>query len=272
MARWPDEEVTVSEYIPSPTQWVAEQVELYEGSGGTEGTTLRGLPVIIVTHRGRKTGAVRKTPLMTVADGDNYVLIASRGGAPKHPLWYHNLAADPNVEIRDGTETHSIRVRGGSRFSRETATLGPRSSSLPSLPGLPRKDRPHNPGLPSRTRRINRSPTRVGRQGFEPWTLGLKVRCSDQTELPAHRWLVMRAKGVWQRRSSMARVACSPGTILPLDGPAPNGFAIDRRTPAPRGSDRSSALADPESQSGEVLPRPHRWRGSTKGSGRVPHA
>ena len=101
----------MDEYIPSPTQWVAEQVELYEGSGGTAGTTLRGLPVIVVTHRGRKTGAVRKTPLMTVADGDNYVLIASRGGAPKHPLWYHNLVTDPNVEIRDGTETYSMRVR-----------------------------------------------------------------------------------------------------------------------------------------------------------------
>lgn len=103
----------MSEYLPSPRQWVREQVELYEGSGGTEGLTLRdtGLPVIIVTHRGRKTGAVRKTPLMRVVDGDNYILVASQGGAPEHPLWYHNLKADPNVEIRDKTEVYAMRVR-----------------------------------------------------------------------------------------------------------------------------------------------------------------
>ena len=103
----------MSEYIPSPSAWVAEQVELYEGSGGTEGTTLRntGLPVIIVTNRGRKTGAIRKTPLMRVVDGENYVLVASQGGAPNHPYWYHNLKADPNVEIRDKTEVYVMRVR-----------------------------------------------------------------------------------------------------------------------------------------------------------------
>lgn len=101
----------MGKYIPSPTKWVAEQVELYEESDGTEGTTLRGLPVIIVTNIGRSTGAVRKTPLMRVADGDNYVLIASRGGAPKHPLWYHNLKANPDVEIRDKTEVFQMRVR-----------------------------------------------------------------------------------------------------------------------------------------------------------------
>ena len=73
-----------NEYIPSPTRWVAEQVELYEGSGGTAGLTLRdtGLPVIIVTNRGRKTGAIRKTPLMRAKDGNSYILVASRGGAP----------------------------------------------------------------------------------------------------------------------------------------------------------------------------------------------
>ena len=101
----------MSEYIPSPTGWVAEQVELYEGSGGTDGTTLNGLPVIIVTNRGWKTGAIRKTPLMKVVDGNSYVLVASRGGAPEHPLWYHNLKADPSVEIRDGVEVCSMRVR-----------------------------------------------------------------------------------------------------------------------------------------------------------------
>jgi len=103
----------MDEYIPSPSEWVSEQVELYESSGGTEGTTLlnTGLPVIIVTNRGWKTGAIRKTPLMRVVDGDNYVLIASQGGAPKHPLWYNNLKADPNVQIQDKTEVYSMRVR-----------------------------------------------------------------------------------------------------------------------------------------------------------------
>ena len=103
----------MSEYIPSPRRWVAEQVELYEGSGGTDGLTLRdtGLPVIIVTNRGRKTGAIRKTPLMRAMDGKNYILVASRGGSPKHPLWYHNLKAEPNVEIRDEAEVYSMRVR-----------------------------------------------------------------------------------------------------------------------------------------------------------------
>ena len=103
----------MSEYKPSPSDWVAEQVDLYESSGGTKGITLRdtGLPVIIVTNRGRKTGAIRKTPLMRVVDGKNYVLIASQGGAPKHPLWYHNLKADPNIEIRDKAEVYRMRIR-----------------------------------------------------------------------------------------------------------------------------------------------------------------
>lgn len=103
----------MSEYLPSPSKWVADQVELYEGSGGTKGLTLRetGLPVIIVTNRGRKTGAIRKTPLMRVADGKNYVLIASKGGAPEHPVWYYNLKANPDVEIRDKTEVYKMRVR-----------------------------------------------------------------------------------------------------------------------------------------------------------------
>jgi deazaflavin-dependent oxidoreductase (nitroreductase family) len=103
----------MGEYIPSPTKWVADQVELYERTNGAEGNTLRdtGMPVIIVTNRGRKTGAVRKTPMMRVADGDCYVLVASTGGAPKHPLWYYNLRADPDVEIRDLSVVTPMRVR-----------------------------------------------------------------------------------------------------------------------------------------------------------------
>ncbi|MFN2196075.1 MAG: nitroreductase family deazaflavin-dependent oxidoreductase [Anaerolineales bacterium] len=103
----------MSEYIPSPHQWVADQVELYERSGGTQGLTLRdtGLPVVIVTHRGRKSGAVRKTPVMRVVDGEDYILVASRGGAPENPQWYYNLKANPEVEIRDKTEVFAMRVR-----------------------------------------------------------------------------------------------------------------------------------------------------------------
>ena len=103
----------MSEYIPNPISWVAEQVELYERTNGAEGTTLRdtGLPCIIVTNMGNKSGAVRKTPLMRVVDGENYVLVASWGGAPKHPVWYYNLKADPKVEIRDIDKVQTMTVR-----------------------------------------------------------------------------------------------------------------------------------------------------------------
>ncbi len=103
----------MSEYKPSPREWVREQVKLYEGSGGTEGNTLRdtGLPVVIVTHHGRKSGAIRKTPLMRVADGKNYILVGSKGGAPTNPEWVYNLRANPQVEIRDKTEVYKMRVR-----------------------------------------------------------------------------------------------------------------------------------------------------------------
>ena len=103
----------MAEYIPSPTDWVREQVEQYEGSGGTEATQLRdtGFPVIIVTNQGNQTGAIRKTPLMRVKDGNNYVLVGSRGGAPKNPVWVYNLRNDTNVEIRDQTEVFTMRVR-----------------------------------------------------------------------------------------------------------------------------------------------------------------
>ena len=103
----------MAQYIPSPRDWVREQVELYESSGGTNGTTLRdtGLPVIIVTNTGNKTGAVRKTPLMRVADGGNYVLVGSQGGSPKHPVWVYNLRANPAVEIRDRTVVQAMKTR-----------------------------------------------------------------------------------------------------------------------------------------------------------------
>ena len=103
----------MAKYVPSPRDWVREQVELYESSGGTKGTTLRdtGLPVVIVTHRGRMTGAIRKTPLMRVKEGDNYILVGSQGGALNDPAWVHNLRADPHIELRDETIVRSMFVR-----------------------------------------------------------------------------------------------------------------------------------------------------------------
>ena len=103
----------MADYIPPTLEWVREQVELYEGSGGTEGVTLRdtGLPCIIITHKGGKTGAVRKIPVMTVKVGDSYVLVGSYGGRPKNPVWVYNLRAHPDVEIRDRTEVMKMTVR-----------------------------------------------------------------------------------------------------------------------------------------------------------------
>jgi F420H(2)-dependent quinone reductase len=103
----------MAEYIPSPRDWVREQVELYERTNGAQGNTLRdtGLPVIIVTHVGNKTGAIRKTPLMRVKDGANYVLVGSLGGAPKDPVWVHNLRANPQVELRDLAVVQKMQVR-----------------------------------------------------------------------------------------------------------------------------------------------------------------
>ena len=103
----------MADYIPSTAAWVRDQVELYEGSGGKDGTTLRetGLPVIVVTNRGNRTGAIRKTPLMRVMDGNNYVLVGSKGGAPKNPVWVYNLRAHADVEIQDETAVHNMRVR-----------------------------------------------------------------------------------------------------------------------------------------------------------------
>jgi F420H(2)-dependent quinone reductase len=102
------------EYEPSPSQWVRDQVELYESSGGQRGNTLMdtGMPVVIVTSRGNKSGKIRKTPLMRVEHDGDYVLVASQGGAPTHPVWYYNLTADPdNITLQDGPDRFTVRVR-----------------------------------------------------------------------------------------------------------------------------------------------------------------
>jgi deazaflavin-dependent oxidoreductase (nitroreductase family) len=90
------------EYEPSTLSWSREQAELIESSGGTDGTTMRGMPVILLTSRGARSGKLRKTPLMRVEHDGRYAAVASLGGAPKHPVWYHNLVANPQVEVQDG--------------------------------------------------------------------------------------------------------------------------------------------------------------------------
>jgi deazaflavin-dependent oxidoreductase (nitroreductase family) len=102
------------EYEASPWEWVRDQVETYERTGGREANTLRdtGLPIILVTTRGNKSGKLRKTPLMRVEHDGEYALVASMGGAPKNPVWYYNLEADPDsVEIQDGPEPFHAAVR-----------------------------------------------------------------------------------------------------------------------------------------------------------------
>jgi F420H(2)-dependent quinone reductase len=102
------------EYAPSPAQWVRDQVAEYEASGGQRANTLRdtGLPVVIITTRGNKSGKIRKMALMRVEHNGQYALVASKGGAPTHPVWYHNLKADPkSVLLQDGPEPFDVEVR-----------------------------------------------------------------------------------------------------------------------------------------------------------------
>jgi F420H(2)-dependent quinone reductase len=101
------------EYEPSREKWVRDQVELYESSGGTKGTTLRdtGLPVVIVTSRGARSGKLRKNPVMRVEHDGRYAAVASKGGAPTHPIWYFNLKADPHVELQDGPTKQDMVAR-----------------------------------------------------------------------------------------------------------------------------------------------------------------
>ncbi|MGA8114259.1 MAG: nitroreductase family deazaflavin-dependent oxidoreductase [Actinocatenispora sp.] len=99
------------EYEPSPSKRSREQVELYESSGGTQGTTMRDMPVIILTSVGARTGKIRKTPLMRVEHDGRYAVVASLGGGPKHPVWYHNLTTDPRVELQDGPARWDMTAR-----------------------------------------------------------------------------------------------------------------------------------------------------------------
>src|SRR5581483_7118133 len=99
------------EYEPSPWDFVAEQVRQYEATGGREGLLLEGKPCVILTTRGRHSGKLRKTPLMRVEHDGKYAVVASMGGAPKHPVWYYNLVGDPRVELQDGPKKQEMVAR-----------------------------------------------------------------------------------------------------------------------------------------------------------------
>ncbi|MDA2991319.1 MAG: nitroreductase family deazaflavin-dependent oxidoreductase [Actinomycetota bacterium] len=99
------------EYEPSTSDWARENAELYISSGGIEGTALKGRPVVLLTTIGARTGKLRKTPLMRVEHGGEYAVVASLGGAPKHPVWYHNVKKNPRVELQDGTAAGDYEAR-----------------------------------------------------------------------------------------------------------------------------------------------------------------
>jgi F420H(2)-dependent quinone reductase len=99
------------EYVPSALDWARKQVEEYEGSGGTKGTTIRGMPVVIMTMKGARSGNLRKVPVMRVEHDGVYAAVASLGGAPKNPVWYHNLVANPRIELQDGTDKRDMVAR-----------------------------------------------------------------------------------------------------------------------------------------------------------------
>ncbi|MGC0364448.1 deazaflavin-dependent oxidoreductase (nitroreductase family) [Rhodococcus sp. 27YEA15] len=99
------------EYEPSPATWAADQVAQIENSGGAEGNELNGLPVIVLTTIGAKSGKIRKTPLMRVEHNGSYAAVASLGGAPKNPVWYYNVVANPEVSLRDATQVFDLVAR-----------------------------------------------------------------------------------------------------------------------------------------------------------------
>jgi len=99
------------EYEPSRWDWVAKQIDLYESSGGTEGLTIQGTPVVVMTMRGRRSGKVRKAAVMRVEDNGTYAAVASKGGSPENPGWYHNLMAAPDITLQDGPDVYEMRAR-----------------------------------------------------------------------------------------------------------------------------------------------------------------
>ncbi len=99
------------EYEPSPTQWVRDQVEKYEATGGAEGNTILNRPIVVITSRGTKSGKLRKNPVMRVEQDGVYAAVASKGGDPKHPVWYYNFLTNPEVDLQDGDTPQTYRAR-----------------------------------------------------------------------------------------------------------------------------------------------------------------
>jgi len=106
-----DQDLAAERYVPSSSERVRDQVALYEATGGREGGTLEGRPVVILTMTGARSGNIRKTPIMRIEHDGTYLAVASAGGAPSHPAWYHNLIAHPDVRLQDGAQVHSLRAR-----------------------------------------------------------------------------------------------------------------------------------------------------------------
>ena len=121
----------VGDYEPSPWGPIADQVALYESSGGTEGLDLEGQPCIILTTRGNKSGKLRKTPLMRVEHDGTYAVVASMGGAPKHPVWYFNLLADAHVTLQDGPQVFDLVARQATGDEKALWWGGPTRSGRP---------------------------------------------------------------------------------------------------------------------------------------------
>jgi deazaflavin-dependent oxidoreductase (nitroreductase family) len=107
----PDQDLAAEQYVPSPSERVRDQVARYEATGGREGGTLEGRPVVILTMTGATSGKIRKTPVMRIERDGSYLAVASAGGAPNHPAWYRNLITNPEVRLQDGTTVHRLRAR-----------------------------------------------------------------------------------------------------------------------------------------------------------------
>lgn len=152
------------EYAPSPLDWSREQADTYMKSGGTEGTQLQGKPVILITTVGAKTGKLRKTPLMRVEHDGQYAIVASLGGAPKNPVWYHNVVKNPRVELQDGTVTGDYDAR--EVFGDEKAIWWQRAVAvLAGLCQLPDQDGPPDSGVRADPGARGRLAIGIGRRG-----------------------------------------------------------------------------------------------------------
>lgn len=151
------------EYAPSPLDWSREQADTYMKSGGTEGTQLQGKPVILLTTVGAKTGKLRKTPLMRVEHDGQYAIVASLGGAPKNPVWYHNVVKNPRVELQDGTVTGDYDAR--EVFGDEGHLVAARRGGLAGLCQLPDQDGPPDSGVRADPGARGRLAIGIGRRG-----------------------------------------------------------------------------------------------------------